>query len=148
MKTKLSAGLWDFAWYCLVVLAFVLSACGEGKSICRKAFDAYNESIIAKCKELEGREDCWLCPCECYFKGTSFVPIVDETGLPDVELPICQVEEPCEGDLKYWAEGCLADIDACRRTVDPFYNLDYGGIHICDPAFSEHIAYGECNLYR
>lgn len=148
MKKRASAGLWGFIGCSLLLSAFFLSACGEEKSVCRKAFDVYNESIITKCQELEGRSDCWLCPCECYFNGTSFVPVVDEQGLPDAEIPICDPEEPCEGDRKYWAEGCLADVEACRSTVDPFYNLDWAGIHICDPVFSEHIAYGECNLYR
>lgn len=145
MKTKAFAGLWDLAGNGLVVLAFFLSACGEEKSVCRKAFDLYNESIIAKCKELEGRDDCWFCPCQCYLNGTSYVFIPDPTtGLPDIELSHCAQEEPCTGDRKYWAEGCLADKEACQSTVDPFYNLDFGGIHICDPAFIEAIEYGKC----
>jgi hypothetical protein len=136
MKKRASVGLWNFAGCVLVLFAVCLSACGEEKSICRKAFEVMHGDYIADCTEIVERDDCWKCPCLCYMSGREYMAVPDAQGLPDLQQSACAEEEPCDEERRYWAEGCLADREACKGYT-PYWDMTWAGISICDPIFSE-----------
>jgi hypothetical protein len=129
-----------------LALTLFLSGCGNGgeEDICQRASEISNKYIYEGCREVVERDDCWPCYCLCMLKGRHFTIVPDAQGLPDLQMSICDSEDPCVGTRLEWAEECLSDVDKCSEGAVTWEDTIFGRLP-CGPPFDQHTDPADCN---